>query len=225
MSWPRQALRILRKDLHIEWRGKARAIALATFAGVLLLLFAFAIGPDTKVLQRHAAAYVWLAVLTASTLSLTQSFRTETEHGALEGLRLLPVDPRALFYGKALANWLVLVVLSALLMPLSLVLFDLSVAESPLTLAAVLVLGCGGIAAPGTMYSALTARTGAQQLMLPVLLFPLLVPALLAAVKALGFVLLGDPMDQTGGWLALLVCFDLVFWALGGVLFGYLIEQ
>lgn len=225
MSWPGQALRILRKDLQIEWRGKARALALATFAGILLLLFAFAIGPDTKTLQQHAGGYVWLAVLTASTLSLAQSFRTETEHGALEGLRLLPVDPRALFYGKAAANWLVLVGLAAVIVPLSMVLFDLSIAEPVWQLVLVLVLGCAGIAAPGTMYSALTARTGAQQLMLPVLLFPLLVPALLASVKALGFVLLGDPMDQVGGWLTLLVCFDLVFWSLGGVLFGYLIEQ
>ncbi|MCP4810785.1 MAG: transcriptional regulator [Proteobacteria bacterium] len=225
MSWVGQAVRILRKDLQIEWRGKARAFALATFAGILLLLFSFAIGPDTKMLQKHAAAYIWLAVLTASTLSLAQSFRTETEHGALEGLRLLPIDSRGLYYGKALANWLVLVGLTGLLMPLSFILFDLSLSESPLKLVAVLLLGCGGIAAPGTMYSALTARTGAQQLMLPVLLFPLLVPALLAAVKALGFVLLGDPMDQIGSWLTLLLCFDLVFWSLGGVLFGYLIEQ
>ena len=225
MSWIGQALRIFRKDLHIEWRGRARGIALFAFAGLMILLFSFAIGPDTKALQKHAAGYVWLALLTASTLLLNQSFRTETESGALEGLRLLPVDSRALFYGKALANLAVLVALSALVLPLSAWFMDIGVAEAWWQLALVIVLGCAAIAGPGTLYSALAARSGAQQLMLPVLLFPLLVPALLAAVKALGFVLLGDPMDQIGGWLSLLACFDAVFWALGGVLFGYLVEQ
>ena len=225
MSWPRQALRILVKDLQIEWRGKARVVALFAFAGLMILLFSFAIGPDTKTLQRHASGYVWLSILTASTLLLNQSFRTETESDALEGLRLLPVDSRALFYGKACANLLVLIALSALVLPLSAWFMDIGVAEAPWKLVAVIVLGCAGIAGPGTLYSALAARSGASQLMLPVLLFPLLVPALLAAVKALGFVLLGDPMDQIGGWLSLLACFDAVFWALGGVLFGYLVEQ
>jgi len=225
MSWPAQALRILRKDLHIEWRSRARVVALFAFAGLMILLFSFAIGPDTKTLQKHAGGYVWLALLMASTLLLNQSFRTETESGALEGLRLLPVDPRALFYGKALANLVVLVSLAALVLPLSAWFMDIGVAEAWWQLALVILLGCAGIAGPGTLYSALAARSGAQQLMLPVLLFPLLVPALLAAVKALGFVLLGDPMDQIGGWLALLACFDAVFWALGGVLFGYLVEQ
>ncbi|HJN76386.1 MAG TPA: heme exporter protein CcmB [Myxococcota bacterium] len=225
MSWVRQALRILVKDLQIEWRGRARGVALFAFAGLMILLFSFAIGPDTKTLQQHAGGYVWLAMLMASTLLLNQSFQTEIESGALEGMRLLPVDPRALFYGKALANLVVLLAISTLVLPLSAWFMDIGVTGAWWQLAAVILLGCAGIAGPGTLYSALAARSGAQQLMLPVLLFPLLVPALLAAVKALGFVLLGDPMGQIAGWLALLGCFDAVFWALGGVFFGYLVEQ
>lgn len=220
-----QILRIFRKDLLIEWRGKARFVALAVFAATILLLMSFAIGPDSAQLREHAAGYLWVGVLLTSTQLLAQSFHTETEGGALEGLRLLPVFPPALFYGKALANWVFLVLLVILVLPLSVVLFDLSI-EGPLWMLGLAVaLGSAGVAAPGTLYAALTARAPAQQLMLPLLLFPLLVPTLLAAVKITTLVFLGDPMGQSWGWLTMLTCFDVVFWMFGGVLFWKLVES
>jgi heme exporter protein B len=87
-----------------------------------------------------------------------------------------------------------------------------------------LVLGSMGLAAPGTLYAALTARISGQQLLLPLLLFPLIVPALLAAVKATTLVMTGDPMEQSGSWLVLLACFDALYWSICGVLFGRVVE-
>jgi heme exporter protein B len=220
-----QILEIFRKDLLIEWRGKARFVALAVFAATILLMMSFAIGPNSEQLRAHDSGYIWIAVLLASTQLLAGSFHTETEGGALEGLRLLPVFPPSLFYGKALANWVFLVLLVVLILPLSGALFDLGIQGSWLHLALVILLGTAGVAAPGTLYAALTARAPAQQLMLPLLLFPLLVPTLLAAVKVTGLVILGDPMGQTAGWLFLLTCFDVVFWMFGGVLFWKLVES
>ncbi len=221
----RQAIEIFRKDLLIEWRGKARFVALAVFAATILLMMSFAIGPNNKELQAHASGYIWIAVLLTSTQLLAGSFQSETEGGALEGLRLLPVFPPSLFYGKAIANWLFLVLLVVLVLPLSFALFDLSIQGSYGLLALVILLGTAGVAAPGTLYAALTARAPAQQLMLPLLLFPLLVPTLLAAVKVTALVFVGDPMGQAGGWLGLLACFDVVFWMFGGVLFWKLVES
>lgn len=220
-----QTVAVLRKDLLIEWRGRARSLALGTYAFTLILLFAFAVGPDTKVLQAHAGGYLWLAVLSASSMILAQSFRTETEAGALEGLLLLPVDHRALFYGKALANTLVLIGLGLVATPLAMVLFDLGIAMNPAWLLLVLALGSAGLAAPGTLYAAMTARLAAQQLMLPLLLFPLVVPALLASVKATGLVLQGDPMGQLSSWLAVLLAFNVIYWSMSGVLFGKVVEE
>ena len=220
-----QIVQVFRKDLLIEWRGKARFVALAAFAATVLLLMSFAIGPDSAQLREHAAGYLWVAVLLASTQLLAQSFHTEIEGGALEGLRLLPVFAPSLFYGKALANWLFLVLLVILALPLSVILFDLTI-EGPLwMLGLAVVLGAAGVSAPGTLYAALTARAPAQQLMLPLLLFPLLVPTLLASVKITTLVFLGDPMGQSWGWLGMLACFDLVFWMFGGVLFWKLVES
>lgn len=221
----KQFLAVVQKDLLIEWRGKSRLVALCCYALTFLLLFSFAVGPDSVALRSHAAAYLWLAVLCVSTLLLVQSFLVETEQGALEGLLLLPVAPSALFYGKALANTFFISALGCFALPTSLVLFDLSPAGPAWMLALVVVLGAASFAAPGTLYSALTARLAAQQLMLPVLLFPLVVPAVLAAVKATSLLLEGDPMGQLPVWLAVQVCFDLIYWSLCGLLFSRVVES
>ena len=110
-----QAVAVLRKDLVLSWRGRARIVAMVSFAVVTLMLFSFAVGPATDVLSKHAGGYLWLALLLSSTLALGQSFQLELEDAALEGLMLLPVDPRALFFGKAAANALQLVVLGVVL--------------------------------------------------------------------------------------------------------------
>jgi heme exporter protein B len=224
MSVLRQIVQILRKDLLIEWRARSRAFALACFMVTILLLFSFAVGPDTATLRAHAGAYLWLSLLLSSTLLLAQSFHVEVESGAIETVMLAPTSPPALFYGKALANASQLVLLGCIALPAVLGLFDGQIKESPLMLGAAIVLGCAGLAAPGTLYSALTARLGARQLLLPLLLFPLIVPCLLASVKATSLVMMGDPMDQVPSWLQLLVAFDVLYWAVCGVLFGRVID-
>lgn len=221
----RQIVHILNKDLLIEWRARARVFALACFALTLLLLFSFAVGPDAAALLKHASAYLWMTVLLTSTLLLARSFEIEIESGAIETLLLVPASPPGIFYGKALSNAAQLVLLSAVGLPALVALYGATLQESVLALAAAVVLGAAGLAAPGTLYAALTARLETRQLLLPLLLFPLVVPCLLAAVKATALVLAGDPMDQVGSWLALLACFDVLYWSLCGVLFAKVIES
>jgi heme exporter protein B len=220
-----QTLAVLRKDLLVEWRGRARAVGVAIYALILLLLFSFAIGPDSNALREHAAGYIWLTVLTASTLLLTQSFTNEVEGGALDALLLLPTHPVALYYGKALANFGILVGLALVTVAFGLVLCDMSLVAPAWRLVAVLALGCGGLAAPGTLYAGLTVRTGAQQLMLPLLMFPLVVPSLLAAVKATSLCFEPDVMGQMNSWLGVLIAFNAVYWALCGVLFIKVVDE
>lgn len=212
-------LHVLAKDLLIEWRVRTRALALVCFAFTLLLLFSFAIGPNTALLQKLASAYLWMTLMLSSSLLLSASFQIEVEAGALERMLLVPVSPSALFYGKALANTAQLFGLGLTATVMGVVLFDAH-PSSWGAMVAVLALGAAGVAAPGTMYAGLTARIPARQLLLPLLLFPLLVPALLAAVKATGLLMQGDPMHQLSGWMTLLGCFDLLFWSLCGLLFG-----
>jgi len=214
----------LQKELQLHWRGRAELVSFLVFGAVTLLLFSFAIGPDSEALRRHAPGFIWLALMLSSTLTLSESFHAELEMGALRGLLLLPVDARAIYYSKALANAAVLTLLGTALLPLAVVLYDIPVAPLP-RLVGVMALGALGLAGPGTLYSAMAAQTRAGQTLMPLLLFPLVVPALLAAVKATDLVLFGDPMQQLGSWQGLLLAFDVLYWSICGILFGRIVED
>ena len=171
-------LAALRKDLLLQWRTRAQLVAVFVFGASALLLFSFAIGPNAAALREFAGGFLWLALLLASTLALADSFESEMAQHALEGLLLLPADPRALYYGKAVANLLQLTLLGAALVPVMVVLYDAGTARVP-ALLGIIVLGAAGLSAPGTLYAAMTAQVRARNTLLPLLLFPLVVPALL----------------------------------------------
>jgi heme exporter protein B len=219
-----QLFSALRKDLLLQWRGRAQVLATFAFGAAALLLFSFAVGPDSAALREHAAGFLWLGLLLASTLSLAESFEREMEERALEGLLLLPANARGLYYGKAIANWANLALLGVALVPIMVVLYDAGTLRL-FSLLAVILLGTAGLSAPGTLYAAMTSQTRARQTLLPLLLFPLVVPVLLAAVKASSLLILGDPMGQLRPWLTLLLVFDLIHWSVGALLFGRVVED
>ncbi len=221
---PAMLIAALRKELFLQWRTRGQFIAVFVFGAAALLLFSFAIGPNAVALRTFSAGFLWLGLLLSSTLTLAESFHAEMENRALEGLLLLPSDPRALYYAKAIANWLQLAVLGVALVPVMVVLYDAGTTELP-KLLLVILLGTAGLSAPGTLYAAMTAQLKAKQTLLPLLLFPLIVPALLASVKATSYVILGDPMNQAGSWLLLLAAFDLIYWSLCGMLYERVIED
>jgi heme exporter protein B len=214
----------LRKELLLQWRSRAQFLAVFVFGATALLLFSFAIGPNAADLRKFSAGFLWLGLLLSSTLTLSESFHAEMENRALEGLLLLPSDPRSLYYGKALANWLQLVILGVALLPVMVVLYDAGTTRIPMLLL-VIALGTAGLSAPGTLYAAMTAQVRSKQTLLPILLFPLIVPALLASVKATSLLILGDPMGSLQSWLMLLGAFDAIYWALCGLLYGRVVED
>src|SRR5437870_4521019 len=163
-------------------------------------------------------------MLVAATLTDSESYHAEMVHQALDGLLLLPVSPRVLYYGKALANAIQLIVLGIALVPVMIVLYDAGTTRIP-TILLIIILGSAGISAPGTLYSAMTSQARAKQTLLPLLLFPLIVPVLLASVKATSLAILGDPMEQGRAWVLLLVTFDGIYWSLGGLLFDRVVED
>jgi heme exporter protein B len=214
----------LRKELLIQWRTRSQLMAVFVFGATSLLLFSFGIGPNSEALRTFSAGFLWLGLLLSSTLTLAESFHAEMENRALEGLLLLPANPRALYYGKTIANWLQLTLLGIALVPVMVVLYDAGTTEL-LKLLFIIMLGAAGLAAPGTLYAAMTSQLKAKQTLLPLLLFPLIVPALLASVKATSLVILGDPMQQVKSWIGLLIAFDLIYWSLCGLLYGRVVEE
>ena len=214
----------LHKEALLQWRSRAQLLAVLVFGATALLLFSFAVGPRSDLLRENAAGFLWLGLLLASTLTLAESYQAEMEQRALEGLLLLPASAPALFYGKALSNWFQLVLLGSGLVPLMVVLYDAPVPR-PLALLGVIALGSAGLSAPGTLYAAMTHQARSRQTLLPLLLFPMVVPVLIASVKATSLLLTGDPMGQLRPWTLLLVSFDTLHWSLCGLLFGRVVED
>jgi heme exporter protein B len=219
-----QLLWAFQKEALLQWRTRAQIVSIFLFAAISLLMFSFAAGPNAASLRIHAAGFLWLALLLSSTLTLLESFQSEMEERALEGLLLLPVSAPAIYYAKAIANALQLTLLGAALLPLIVVLYN-APAQRLGPLLGVVVAGAAGISAPGTLYAAMASQIRARQMLLPLLLFPLVVPVLLASVKATSLFLLGDPMGQARSWVTLLIAFDVIYWSLCGLLFERVIEE
>jgi heme exporter protein B len=217
-------LAALRKELLLQWRTRGQLMAVSVFGATALLLFSFAIGPNADALRTFSGGFIWIAMLLSSTLTLSESFQSEMDNRALEGLLLLPSRPHALYYGKAIANALQLTLVGVALVPVLVILYDAGTTRL-LPLLGIIILGAAGLAAPGTLYAAMTAQVRGKQTLLPLLLFPLIVPALLAAVKATSLVILGDPMGQSTAWITLLIAFDAIYWSLCGLLYGRVIED
>jgi heme exporter protein B len=210
---------IVWKDLTAERRTKANFNAVAFLAGLILLMFGFALGPDNEALRSVAGGVVWLTVLFSGVLSFNRSYEQELANGALQTLLLYPGDRRSIFLGKLLANLTFVLLVEAVLVPLAAFLYDIPIWNAILPLAVVLFLGTVGFVTLGTFYSAMASRLRAREVLLPLLLFPMLIPLLIAAVEATDAILAGDLMDASGGWLKVLVVFDIVFFV--GALFAF----
>ena len=221
----RVALAIARKDAVAELRGRHAAVSTLFFAAVVLLLFGFALGPDSARLSAAAPGLLWLAIVFAGILAVNRLHLLETDDGALEQLALYPVSRRAIYAGKALAGMTVMLVLGLLVLGAVGVLFAVDVVTAAPPLVVTVGLGAVGIAAVGTFYAGVTVRLRAREVMLPLLMLPVLAPLLLAAVKATAASLAGDPFGELGAWLQLLVAFDIIMIVAGAATYGYLLED
>ena len=216
---------IVWKDLTAERRTKANFNAVVFLAGLILLLFGFALGPDHDALRNVAGGVIWLTVLFSGVLSFNRSYEQELEHGALEMLLLYPGDRRSIFLGKLAANLTFVLLVQVVMVPAAALLYDIPVWPVIGPLAAVLFLGTVGFVTLGTFYAAMASRLRAREVLLPLLLFPMLVPLLVGAVQATKAILIGDPMDEAGTWIRLLVVFDVIFFIGAFYAFEHVIED
>jgi heme exporter protein B len=219
------ALAIARKDALAELRGRHAAVSTLFFAAVVLLLFGFALGPDAQRLADAAPGLLWLALVFAGVLAVNRLHLLETDDGALEQLALYTITRRAIYAGKAVGGFVVMLVLGLIVLGAVGILFAVDVAGAVLPLVATVVLGAVGIAAVGTFYAGVTVRLRAREVMLPLLMLPVLAPLLLGAVKATAAALSGDPFGELGAWLQLLVAYDVIMLVAGAATYGYLLED
>lgn len=216
---------MLEKDISVELRSGEVFVTSAFFALLVVVLasLAFYVGPETR--AQVAAGAVWLAVAFASVLALGRLWQREREEGALDGLIVAPVYRSAIFAGKALTLLIFLLAVEALVVPVSAVLFSIDLSLSGAGLFSIALCATPGIAATGTLFGAMTARTRARELVLAVVLFPLLAPCLITAVVATRELLDGARLGELVDYLLLIGVFDVAFVAGGLGLFGALIED
>ena len=219
----RDALMVAGKDLRIELRSRVVLNQVAPFAVLVLLLFAFALGPDRAPLAHAAPGLFWLAVLFAGLLAVQRSFSVEAGEGTRDVLRLSGLDPAGVFLGKAAAVGLQLLLLEVLLTAGVVVLFGSDI-RSPGVLVAASALGTAGLAAVGILYGSLSAGLRVRETLLPMLLLPVVAPVLLAGTRAWQVALGSAPKGSGDPWLGLLLVFAAVYLALGVVIFGALQE-
>lgn len=215
---------IVWKDLTSERRSKAGFNAVAFLGVLILLLFGFALGPDAEALRNAAAGALWLAILFAGVLAFNRSYQLELEGNALEPLLLYPAPRWTLYVGKFLANLLFVLMVEAVVVPVAIILFGVRAPGGWLPQIGVLLLGSVGFVALGTFYAAMASRSRAREVLLPLLLFPMLVPVLLSAAEASSAMLAGDPMREAGAWIRLLLTFDVIFVVASVFAFEHVIE-
>ncbi len=210
VEW-RRARAVAWKDLTTERRSKAGFNGVITLAVTILVLFGFALGPDAQALRDAAAGTVWLAALFAGVLAFNRSYQVELDGGALEQLVLYPGSRRAIFAGKLMANFAFVALMLAVVVVVGIVLFQVRIPPAWPTLVGILLLGAVGLVTLGTFYAAMASRSRAREVLLPLLLFPMLVPVLLAAMEATKALLGGNVMGDAGAWARLLAGFDVIF--------------
>jgi len=223
MSFWRAMLAILVKDITVELRSRETFSAMLVFALLIAVVFSFALELRVDNARQLAPGILWVAIAFSGVLGINRSFLLEREGACIEGLMLSPQDRSVIYVGKVLASVLFMLLAEAVLLPVLAVLFDVPILSPSLWV--ILLLGTLGLAVVGTLFAAMTVSTRARDIMLPLLLFPVVVPVIIAATKSTGLILDGRPLAEAFVWMRLMSAFDIVFMVIAVLGFEYVVEE
>lgn len=218
-----KALTIFKKDVLSEIRTKDILGSVLVFALLIVVILNFAFESGTESFKLVAPGVLWITFTFAGMLNISRSFVQEKESGCLEGLTLCPVGRESIYLGKMLGCLAFMLMVEVVILPIFSILFNLSLFMPMLIV--VVFLGTLGFATVGTIFSALSVHTKARDVMLPLIFFPIVVPVLIAAVKASSLIFSGATWGELGSWLAILGAFDIVFLVAAAWVFENVIEQ
>lgn len=225
MELIKQTLLLLWKDLLLELRRRDSLLTMFFFGTLLLFVFHFSFDLPPDRVAEMAPALLWLAFLFTGTLGLTQLFQVERENHCLEALLLSPLDRGALFLAKSCFTLLLMFLVEAVVMPLFWILFNLQGWNLLPQLFLVTLLGTVGFCVLGTIMSAITLRARARELLLPLVLFPLMIPVILATIRCMENIMSAGELGAAWSWLQLLLGFDVIFVTVGILMFDRVIES
>ncbi|HYL13844.1 MAG TPA: heme exporter protein CcmB [Terriglobales bacterium] len=207
----------LTKDLRLEWRSKDAINSMLFFALLVVVIFSFSFNPTAEESRQIAGGLVWVAFLFAAVVALNQTWARELRNQVLDAYRLSPAPANALFLAKAVGNFVFVSVLEALMTPLFIVFYTLRALGPAWQLIPLAMLGTWALVVNGTFFAAMSIRTRSREIMLPLLLFPISIPALLSMVEGTSAILTGEASAKF--WIVLLAVYDLVFTSVSLLLF------
>lgn len=221
-GWLRPVAALVRKDLITELRTREVVTAMLVFAVMTLVMFNFALRLRAENFRVLAPGILWVTLVFAGTLGLNRSMSSEQLNQCIDGLLLAPCDRAVIFLGKAITNVAFTLIVALVVLPVMAVLFDEAMVRPGVWL--VTILGVIGYSGAGTLIAAMAASTRAREVFLPILLFPLALPLLTAAVIATSGFVDGAPFGDFGSWIGVIVAFIVMFWTAGTLLFEPLVE-
>src|SRR5258705_9605341 len=211
------------KDLRAEFRSRELFSAMLVFSLLIILIFNFALELDIKTRQSVTAGVLWATFAFAGTLGLNRSMAIEKDRGCLDGLLLAPVDRSAIYFGKVTSNLAFMLIVEVIVLPIYSVLYNINLFNGGLV--GVILLGSVGYTAVGTLLSTMTVQARTRDILLPILLFPVVIPVLVAAVRASSAFLLGAEMTDILPWLNILIVYDVIFIAVAFMVFDFVVEE
>lgn len=225
MEYLRQLGAIVWKDVVVEFRTRERVAAMGGFTVLVGILFSYAMDPTEVESQAIAAGLIWMTIIFGGMLGLGRTFSLEEEEGAFQGILLSPIPRDAIYLGKVVANFIILTVVTALVFGVFALFFGLSFGGHPLALAGVVLLGILGFVATGTLFSAISSGTTMGDTLLPILVFPLLIPLVIYGVTATSSLFAGLPVSEVDGNIRMLGAFAAVALFAGAGLFRFVVEE
>lgn len=223
MTFLRQVQAIVAKDLAAELRTKENLSAMLVFSLLVLMIFNFAFELKGVDIRALGPGVLWVAFTFSGILGLGRSFASERDKGSLDGILLAPVDRGAILVGKAAANLIFILVMEAITLPVFIVLFNAALPWFPLVI--YILLGTLGFAVVGTLLSAVAASTRMREVMLPVLLFPVMIPLFISVVNITSATFSGQAFSDYSTYFNLLIAFDVIFSVVAFLVFEYVVEE
>lgn len=199
----------LQKDFRLEWRSKDAVNSMLFFSLLVVVIFSFSFNPTAEESRQIAGGLIWVAFLFAAVVALNQTWARELRNQVLDAYRVSPAPAVALFLAKVIGNFIFVSVMEALMTPLFIVFYSLRALGPGWQLIPVAALGTWALVVNGTFFAAMSIRTRSREIMLPLLLFPISIPALLAMVEATSSILTGE--NSAKFWIVLLAVYDVVF--------------
>lgn len=222
-SFLRALVAVVWKDLVAELRSRELISAMLVFALLVIFIFNFALELDPKTRSEVTSGVLWVTFAFAGTLGLNRSLAMEKDRGCLDGLLLAPVDRSAIYFGKTLGNLVFMLLVEVIVLPIYSILYNVNLINPGLIL--VILLGSIGYVVVGTLLSSMAVQTRTRDVLLPILLFPVVLPIFIASVKASAGFLQALDMSEIWPWLNLLVVYDLIFTAVAFMVFDYVVEE